>query len=144
MTLCEIQEGYSLRIVSIVKSKRIFLFFKFCDLWQYFSSFLFFNVNLVFHQIDLLLTMNSIMAENTLYDIFSFLCKNDITLNNIITYGTQFNLNNVIFSTNSSHIYEEWDYIQRDNEAMKLIPKKYADHICIKSTPNGNCFFNRT
>ena len=25
---------------------------------------------------------------------------------------------------------------------MKLIPKKYDNHICIKSTPNGNCFFN--
>ncbi|UZO19300.1 uncharacterized protein OCT59_010597 [Rhizophagus irregularis] len=86
--------------------------------------------------------MNSIMAENTLYDIFNFLCKNDITLKNIITYGTQFNLNNVILSTNFSHIYEEWDYVQRDNKAMKLIPEKYANHICIKSTPNGNCFFN--
>ncbi|CAB4474949.1 unnamed protein product [Rhizophagus irregularis] len=82
------------------------------------------------------------MAENTLYDIFNFLCKNDITLKNIITYGTQFNLNNVILSTNFSHIYEEWDYVQRDNEAMKLIPEKYANHICIKSTPNGNCFLN--
>ncbi|CAB4436575.1 unnamed protein product [Rhizophagus irregularis] len=83
--------------------------------------------------------MNSIMPENTLYDI-----KNDITLKNIITYNTQFNLNNVILSTNFSHIYEEWDYVQRDNEVMKLIPEKYANHICIKSTSNGNCFFNST
>ncbi|PKY49981.1 hypothetical protein RhiirA4_466193 [Rhizophagus irregularis] len=79
------------------------------------------------------------MPENTLYDI-----KNDITLKNIITYNTQFNLNNVILSTNFSHIYEEWDYVQRDNEVMKLIPEKYANHICIKSTSNGNCFFNST
>ena len=27
-------------------------------------------------------------------------------------------------------------------EAMKLIPNKYKDHVCIKSIPNGNCFFN--
>lgn len=86
--------------------------------------------------------MNSIKAENTLYGIFNFLCKNDIVLNDIITYGNQFNLNNVILSTNFNPIYEEWDYIQRDDEAMKLIPEKYADHICIKSTPDGNCFFN--
>ncbi|PKK74651.1 hypothetical protein RhiirC2_774549 [Rhizophagus irregularis] len=68
------------------------------------------------------------MAENTLYDIFNFLCKNDITLKNIITYDTQFNLNNVILLTNFSHIYEEWDYVHRDNnEAMKLISENCDD-----------------
>ena len=31
--------------------------------------------------------MNSIIAENILYDIFNFFCKNNIILNDIITYG---------------------------------------------------------
>ena len=65
--------------------------------------------------------MNSNITENTLYDIFNFLCKNDIILNDIITYSRQFELNNVILLTDFNSIYEEWDYIQRDNEAMKLI-----------------------
>ncbi|PKK59214.1 hypothetical protein RhiirC2_795151 [Rhizophagus irregularis] len=72
--------------------------------------------------------MNSNIAENNLYDIFNLLRRSDITFNDIIIYGNQFRLNN--------------DYVQRDNEAMKLIPDKYADHVCIKSTVNGNCFFN--
>ncbi|PKY59413.1 hypothetical protein RhiirA4_482135, partial [Rhizophagus irregularis] len=72
--------------------------------------------------------MNSNIAENNLYDIFNLLRRSDITLNDIIIYGNQFRLNN--------------DYVQRDNEAIKLIPDKYADHVCIKSTADGNCFFN--
>ncbi|RGB22478.1 hypothetical protein C1646_776035 [Rhizophagus diaphanus] len=27
---------------------------------------------------------------------------------------------------------------------MKLIPEKYADHVCIRSTADRNCFFNST
>ena len=86
--------------------------------------------------------MNSIIATNTLYEIYNFLCKNNITLNNIITYGSQFDLSNILLQTNLDPIYEEWDHNQKDDEAMKLIPKKYEDYICIISTPNGNCFFN--
>jgi len=86
--------------------------------------------------------MNSTTAKNVLYDIFNFFCGNNITLNDIITYGSQFDHNNILLPTNFETIYEEWDYNQRDNEAMKLIPEKYADHVCIRSTANGNCFFN--
>ncbi len=86
--------------------------------------------------------MNSTTAKTILYDIFNFLCRNDIILNDIITYGNQFKLDNILLPTDLETIYEEWDYNQRDHEAMKLIPEKYANHVCIRSTPNGNCFFN--
>jgi hypothetical protein len=85
--------------------------------------------------------MNSITATNTLYKLYNFL-SNNITINDIITYGIQFDPNNILSPNDFNPIYEEWDYEQRDNEAMKLIPNKYKDHVCIKSTPNGNCFFN--
>ena len=86
--------------------------------------------------------MDSDTATNTLYNLYNFLCNNDITINDIITCGIQFNLDNILLPINFDPIYEEWDYDQRDCEAMKLIPEKYKDRICIKSTPNGNCFFN--
>ncbi|UZO21492.1 uncharacterized protein OCT59_013885 [Rhizophagus irregularis] len=86
--------------------------------------------------------MNSTTAKNVLYDIFDFFCGNNITLNDIITYGNQFDLNNILLPTNFRTIYEEWDYNRRDDEAMKLIPEKYADYVCIRSTADGNCFFN--
>ncbi|PKK60228.1 hypothetical protein RhiirC2_793638 [Rhizophagus irregularis] len=86
--------------------------------------------------------MNSTTAKNVLYDIFDFFCGNNITLNDIITYGNQIDLNNILLPTNFRTIYEEWDYNRRDDEAMKLISEKYADHVCIRSTADGNCFFN--
>jgi len=86
--------------------------------------------------------MNSITATNTLYNLYDFFCNNNITVNDIIIRGIQFDLNNILLSTSFDSIYEEWDYNQKDCEAMKLIPKKYKDHVCITSTPNGNCFFN--
>jgi hypothetical protein len=86
--------------------------------------------------------MNSTIATNTLYNLYNFLCNNNITVNDIITHGIQFDLKNILLPTNFDPIYEEWDYDQRDSEAMKLIPEKYKDYVCIKSSPNGNCFFN--
>src|ERR1051325_118478 len=86
--------------------------------------------------------MNSIIATNTLHDLYNFLCNNDITINDIITFGIQFDPDSILLPADLNPIYEEWDYEQRDSEAMKLIPNKYKDHVCIKSTPNGNCFFN--
>lgn len=84
--------------------------------------------------------MNSDTATNTLYNLYNFFCNNDITINDIITCGTQFNPDQILLPINFDPIYEEWDYDQRDCEAMKLIPEKYKDRICIKSTLNGNCF----
>ncbi len=68
--------------------------------------------------------MDSNTVKDILYNIFNFFCRNDITLNDIITYSNQFNLDNILLPTNLNSIYEEWDYNQKDSKAMKLISKK--------------------
>src|SRR5215469_7588417 len=84
--------------------------------------------------------MNSITATNTLYSIFDFLNKDNIMLSEIINYGVQFN--NISILPNIDFINEEWNEDDQDYEAMKLLPERYKDYICIKSMPDSNCFFN--
>ncbi|EXX69086.1 uncharacterized protein OCT59_004738 [Rhizophagus irregularis] len=84
--------------------------------------------------------MESITATNTLHTIFNFLDRNDITLSEVINYGVQFDSADIL--PNSFDINEEWDDDKQDYEAMKLLPEKYKDCVCIRSTPDGNCFFN--
>src|SRR3989337_1091300 len=87
--------------------------------------------------------MDSSTAKNTLYSIFDFLKRDNITLNEVINYGTQFNSSNIL-PGNLDLINEEWndDEYEQDHESMKLLPEKYKDHICVRSTGDGNCFFN--
>ncbi|RGB37427.1 hypothetical protein C1646_756957 [Rhizophagus diaphanus] len=59
--------------------------------------------------------MNSSTAANILYSIFDFLSKD-----------------NIMLSENEN---------DQDYEAMKLLPERYEYYICIKSSPDGNCFF---
>ena len=86
--------------------------------------------------------MNSTIATDTLVSIFHFFEGHTITLNDIINYGTQFDSASIL-PNNLGFINEEWDDEEQDHEAMKLLPKKkYENHVCIRSTPDGNCFFN--
>jgi len=87
--------------------------------------------------------MDSSTAKNTLYSIFDFLKRDNITLNEVINYGTQFNSSNIL-PGNLDLINEEWndDEYEQDHESMKLLPEKYKDHICVRSTGDGNCLFN--
>jgi hypothetical protein len=85
--------------------------------------------------------MDSATATNTLHSIFRFLEKKDVTLNKVIEYGSQFDSTNIL-SNNLNFINEKWSDDDQDYEAMKLLPKKYENHICVRSTPDGNCFFN--
>ncbi|CAB4412329.1 unnamed protein product [Rhizophagus irregularis] len=89
--------------------------------------------------------MNSITATNTLHSIFHFLNKSNITLSEVINYGAQFDSASILPNNcNLDFINEEWndDMQELDHEAMKLLPERYKNYICIRSTPNGNCFFN--
>ncbi|PKK66193.1 hypothetical protein RhiirC2_785119 [Rhizophagus irregularis] len=51
------------------------------------------------------------------------LCRNDITLSEVINYGIQFDRADILL--NSFDINEEWDDDKQDYEAMKLLPEKY-------------------
>ena len=87
--------------------------------------------------------MNSFTATNTLYSIFNFLNRNNITLSEVINYGTQFDSASIL-PDNLDLINKEWndDEHEQDYESMKLLPDKYKDYICIRLTGDGNCFFN--
>ena len=85
--------------------------------------------------------MEYITATNTLHSIFHFLDRNDITLSEVINYGAQFD-STCILPNNIDFINEEWDDDGQDYEAMKLLPEKHKNYVCIRSTPDGNCFFN--
>ena len=87
--------------------------------------------------------MNSFTATNTLYSIFNFLNRNNITLSEVINYGTQFDSASIL-PDNLDLINKEWNdnEHEQDYESLKLLPDKYKDYICIRSMGDGNCFFN--
>ena len=86
--------------------------------------------------------MDSFTATNTLYLIFNFLNRDNIMLSEIINYGIQFDKTNILPNINIDFINKEWNSDDQDNEVMKLLPERYKDYVCIKLTPDGNCFFN--
>ncbi|RIA86667.1 hypothetical protein C1645_828952 [Glomus cerebriforme] len=50
---------------------------------------------------------------------------------------------NILLNINN-FINEKWNNDNQNYEAMKLLPERYKDYVCIRSIPDGNCFFNST
>ncbi|CAB4442933.1 unnamed protein product [Rhizophagus irregularis] len=73
-------------------------------------------------------------------DVYQLRSLNDNTLSETIDYGVQFDTVNILPNSLIISLIEEWNDNDQDYEAMKLLPDKYKDYVCIRSTPDGNCF----
>ncbi|RGB22744.1 hypothetical protein C1646_775608 [Rhizophagus diaphanus] len=88
--------------------------------------------------------MNFSTAANILHSIFDFLSKDNIMFSEVINYGVQFGNTNILPNINNDFINEKWNEDNQDYKAIKLLPERYEDYICIKSSSDGNYFFNST